>query len=115
MLEWYRREWTVSRPARPRDSMAAWIGHLMCRRCGRACRGARRHVPAAHVGAGCPTGDLLSLGAFVGLSGFAQPATCCASGRRSWLDYQFVDMLTALRDDLSIPFDRLVVVGGAVE
>ena len=65
-------------------------------------------------GAGCPIGDPLSRGAFVGLNGFATRGDLLRAVVEG-LDYQFADMLTALRDDLSVPFDRLVVVGGAVK
>ncbi len=55
-----------------------------------------------------------SRSAFVGLNGFATRGDLLRAVIEG-LDYQFVDMLTALRDDLSVPFDRLVVVGGAVK
>ncbi len=114
MLEWYRREYGFEAGQAARQHGGVDWDYLMAAAAA-APVGAHGVMFLPHMsGAGCPTGDPLSLGAFVGLSGFATRGDLLRAVVEG-LDYQFVDMLTALRDDLSIPFDRLVVVGGAVK
>jgi len=62
--------------------------------------------------AGCPVVDARSLGAFVGLSNFAQRGDMLRAIVEG-LDYQVFDIVTALKNGLGINPDRLVVVGGA--
>jgi sugar (pentulose or hexulose) kinase len=62
--------------------------------------------------AGCPMVDARSLGAFVGLSNFVQRGDM-ARAIIEGLDYQVLDILTALKKCAGIGADRLVAVGGA--
>ena len=62
--------------------------------------------------AGCPVVDARSLGAFVGLSNFVQHGDMLRAIVEG-LDYQVLDIVTALKTGLGINPDRLVAVGGA--
>ena len=62
--------------------------------------------------AGCPVVDARSLGAFVGLSNFVQHGDMLRAIIEG-LDYQVLDIVTALKTGLGINPDRLVAVGGA--
>ena len=62
--------------------------------------------------AGCPVVDARSLGAFVGLSNFARRGDLLRAIIEA-LDYQVLDIVTALKTGLNLNPDRLVAVGGA--
>ena len=62
--------------------------------------------------AGCPVVDARSLGAFVGLSNFAQSGDLLRAIIEG-LDYQVLDIVMALKTGLGINAERLVAVGGA--
>jgi xylulokinase len=75
--------------------------------------GARGVMFIPHMSAaGCPVVDARALGAFVGLSNFAQRGDLLRAIIEG-LDYQVLDILTALKTGLGIHPDRLVAVGGA--
>jgi xylulokinase len=63
-------------------------------------------------GGGCPVNDTQSLGAFVGLSNFATKGDLLRALIEG-LDYQFLDIVRTM-EGLGVPFDHLVVVGGAI-
>ena len=63
--------------------------------------------------AGCPVVDAQSLGAFVGLSNFATQGDMLRAIIEG-LDYQFLDIVTAMETGLGIKPDKFVAVGGAV-
>lgn len=63
--------------------------------------------------AGCPLVDAHSLGAFVGLSSFVTHGDMLRAVIAG-LDYQVLDIITAMEDGLGIKPDKLIVVGGAV-
>ena len=58
------------------------------------------------------TVDPRSLGAFVGMSSRSSKGAMLRAVVEG-LDYQFVEMVRTLHVDLHIPFDQLIVVGGA--
>ena len=75
--------------------------------------GARGVMFLPHMsGSGCPVVDARSLGAFVGLSNFAGKGDMLRAVVEG-LDYQFLDIVRTMQA-AGVPFDRLVVVGGAI-
>ena len=64
-------------------------------------------------GAGCPVVDSRSLGGFVGLSSFVTKGDMLRAVIEG-LDYQFLDIVRTMQNDMGVPFEKLVVVGGAV-
>lgn len=62
--------------------------------------------------AGCPVVDSCSLGAFVGLSNFVHRGDLLRAVIEG-LDYQVLDIVTALRNGLGIRPDKLIATGGA--
>ncbi len=76
--------------------------------------GARGAMFLPHMsGAGCPMVDSRSLAGFVGLSNFVTKDDMLRAVIEG-LDYQFLDIVKTMQNDLGVPFDKLVVVGGAV-
>lgn len=113
MLEWYRREYGFQAAHEASRHGGADWDYLMAEAAG-APPGAHGAMFLPHMaGAGCPTGDPLSRGAFVGLSDLSTRGDMLRAVVEG-LDYQFVDMLNTLQHDLRTPLDRLIVVGGAV-
>ncbi len=75
--------------------------------------GARGVMFLPHMSAaGCPVVDARSLGAFVGLSNFVGSGDMLRAIIEG-LDYQVLDIVTALKTGAGIDPDRLVAVGGA--
>jgi xylulokinase len=62
--------------------------------------------------AGCPVVDSCSLGAFVGLSNFVHRGDLLRAIIEG-LDYQVLDIVTALKNGLGISPDKLIATGGA--
>jgi xylulokinase len=114
MLEWYRKEYgyeSRQRAASQKDGKTDW-DYLMAE-ASVSPAGARGVMFLPHMSAaGCPIVDARSLGAFVGLSNFAQRGDMLRAIIEG-LDYQVLDIVTALKNGLGIVPDRLVVVGGA--
>ena len=63
-------------------------------------------------GASCPVVDPKSLGAFVGLTGLATHGDMLRAIVEG-LDYQFLDIVTAMESGLRTSLDKFVAVGGA--
>jgi xylulokinase len=75
--------------------------------------GARGVMFLPHMSAaGCPVVDTRSLGAFVGLSNFVESGDMLRAIIEG-LDYQVLDIVSALKTGLGINPERLVAVGGA--
>jgi xylulokinase len=75
--------------------------------------GARGVMFLPHMsGAGCPVVDGRSLAGFVGLSNFVTQGDMLRAIIEG-LDYQFLDIVKTMQG-AGVPFDKLVVVGGAV-
>jgi xylulokinase len=112
MLEWYRREYGHEAQERAkRDGGLDW-DHLMAE-ASTSPPGARGVMFLPHMSAaGCPVVDARSLGAFAGLSNFAQRGDLLRAIIEG-LDYQVLDIVTALKAGLGIAASRLVAVGGA--
>jgi xylulokinase len=76
--------------------------------------GARGVMFLPHMSAaGCPVVDARSLGAFVGLSNFVNQGDMLRAIIEG-LDYQVLDIITAMEGGLGIKPDKLIVVGGGV-
>ena len=114
MLEWYRREYGAEAQrlaASQKDGGQDW-DYLMVE-ASSAPAGAHGVMFLPHMSAaGCPVVDSRSLGAFVGLSNFVHRGDLLRAIIEG-LDYQVLDIVTALRNGLGICPDRLVAVGGA--
>ncbi len=114
VLEWYRGQFGFEAKYRAGQSGGVDWDYLMA--------DAAAAPAAAHgvlflphlSGAGCPTVDPLSLGGFAGLSNLATHGDMLRAIVEG-LDYQFADIVKTLHCDLAVPFDRLVVVGGATK
>jgi len=112
MLEWYRKEYGQPAALRAEKEGGADWDYLMAEAAG-APAGARGVMFLPHMSAaGCPVVDARSLGAFVGLSSFAQRGDLLRAIVEG-LDYQVLDIVTAFKAGLGITPDRLVAVGGA--
>ncbi|MBI5030305.1 MAG: hypothetical protein HZB51_07245 [Chloroflexi bacterium] len=108
MLEWYRKEYGLAHQSLGK---ADW-DDLMAQAAASPA-GARGVMFLPHMStAGCPVVDTRSLGAFVGLSNFVQRGDMLRAIIEG-LDYQVLDIVTALKTSLGICPDRLVAVGGA--
>jgi xylulokinase len=114
MLEWYRKEYglvTQQQAASQKEGGVDW-DYLMAEAAASPA-GARGVMFLPHMSAaGCPVVDARSLGAFVGLSNFVQHGDMLRAIVEG-LDYQVLDIVTALKTGLGINPDRLVAVGGA--
>ncbi len=112
MLEWYRKEYGTTAHQRVEPGGGADWECLMAE-AAHSPAGARGVMFLPHMSAaGCPSVDARSLGAFVGLSNFAQRGDMLRAIIEG-LDYQVRDILTALKAGLDVTPDRLVAVGGA--
>jgi xylulokinase len=124
MLEWYRQEFGFEARYRAGQSGGALTGaartgaadwDFLMAEAAAAPAGAHGVMFLPHLsGAGCPAADPLSRGGFVGLSNQASRGDLIRAVVEG-LDYQFLDIVQAMRHDLAVPFDRLVVVGGATK
>lgn len=112
MLEWYRQEYGFE--ARHRAEMEGGIDwDYLMQEASASPAGARGVMFLPHMSAaGCPVVDSRSLGAFVGLSNFARRGDMLRAIVEG-LDYQVLDIVSALQQGLGIRPDKLVVVGGA--
>jgi xylulokinase len=112
MLEWYRKEYGFEFQQRAEKEGGVDWDYLMAEACVSPA-GARGVMFLPHMSAaGCPVVDARSLGAFLGLSNFVQHGDMLRAIVEG-LDYQVLDIVTALKNGLGIAADRLVVVGGA--
>ncbi len=112
MLEWYRKEYGyAAQQQAEKEGGVAW-DYLMSE-ASASPAGSRGVVFLPHMSAaGCPVVDARSLGAFVGLSNFVQHGDMLRAIIEG-LDYQVLDIVTALKTGLGIRPNRLVAVGGA--
>ena len=114
MLEWYRKEYGAEAQrlaALHNDGGQDW-DYLMVEAASSPA-GARGVMFLPHMSAaGCPVVDSCSLGAFVGLSNFVHHGDLLRAIIEG-LDYQVLDIVTALKNGLGTHPDRLVAVGGA--
>jgi xylulokinase len=112
MLEWYRKEYGFEAQQRAGQEGGVDWDYLMAE-VSASPAGARGIMFLPHMSAaGCPVIDVRSLGAFVGLSNFVQRGDMLRAIVEG-LDYQVLDIVTALKSSLGINPDRLVAVGGA--
>ncbi len=112
MLEWYRKEYGHEAQQRAQEESGVDWDYLMAEAASSPA-GARGVMFLPHMSAaGCPMVDARSLGAFVGLSNFVQSGDMLRAIIEG-LDYQVLDIVTALKTGLEIEPERLVAVGGA--
>lgn len=113
MLEWYRKEYGFeARHQAERSGGVDW-DYLMAS-AAEAPAGSRGVMFLPHMSAaGCPVVDTRSLGAFIGLSNFASKSDMLRAIVEG-LDYQFLDIVTAMESGLGLKAEKLMVVGGAV-
>ena len=113
MLEWYRKEYGFeARQEAEKCGGVDW--EFLMADAAQSPVGARGVMFLPHMsGAGCPVVDSRSLGGFVGLSNFATKGDMLRAMMEG-LNYQFLDIVKTMQNDLNVPFDKLVVVGGAV-
>jgi xylulokinase len=112
MLEWYRKQYGFEAQQRAHEEGGVDWDYLMSE-VSASPPGARGVMFLPHMSAaGCPVVDARSLGAFVGLSNFAERGDMLRAIIEG-LDYQVLDIVSALKNGLGISPERLVVVGGA--
>ena len=112
MLEWYRKEYGYEAKQQAQEEGGMDWNYLMADAAASP-PGARGAMFLPHMSAaGCPIVDARSLGAFVGLSNFAHSGDLLRAIVEG-LDYQVLDIVSALKTGLGINPDRLVAVGGA--
>jgi xylulokinase len=112
MLEWYRKQYGFEAQQRAHEEGGVDWEYLM-REVSASPPGARGVMFLPHMSAaGCPVVDARSLGAFVGLSNFAERGDMLRAIIEG-LDYQVLDIVNALKNGLGISPEQLVVVGGA--
>jgi xylulokinase len=112
MVEWYRKEYGFEAKHKAEQSGGVDWDFLMADAVASTV-GARGVMFLPHLsGGGCPTNDIQSLGAFVGLSNFATRGDMLRAVIEG-LDYQFLDIVRTMQG-LGVPFDHLVVVGGVI-
>lgn len=111
MLEWYRNEYGSEAQQKAQEDGGSDWDYLMADAASSP-PGARGVMFLPHMSAvGCPFVDARSMGAFIGLSGFAHKGDLLRSIIEG-LNYQVLDILSALKTGLDISADRLVAVGG---
>lgn len=111
MLEWYRQEYGFEAKHKASQCSGTDWDFLM-QDAAAAPVGSHGVMFLPHFsGAGCPNPDPQSLGAWVGLSPFATRGDLLRALIEG-LDYQFLDIVRTMQG-LGVPFERLVVVGGA--
>ena len=114
MLEWYRQQFGFEAKFQANQCGGVDWDFLMADAAA-APAGSRGVMFLPHLsGAGCPMVDPRSLGAFIGLSNRTSKNDLLRAVIEG-LDYQFLDIIKTLRNDLNVQFDRLVVVGGATK
>jgi xylulokinase len=112
MLEWYRKAYGYEAQQRAEVEGGVDWDYLMADAAASP-PGARGVMFLPHMSAaGCPVVDARSMGAYVGLSSFVQSGDMLRAIIEG-LDYQVLDIVTALKTGLGIDPDRLVAVGGA--
>ena len=113
MLEWFRKEFGIRIDKQSDKPEAQDWEHLMAE-ASASPPGARRVMFLPHMSAAnCPVVDQRSLGAFVGLSNLAGRGDILRAMIEG-LDYQFLDIVTAMEAGLETTLDKFVAIGGAI-
>ena len=112
MLEWHRKQYsaafTLGADVSPQNVWERLIAAAAS-----APPGAHGVMFLPHMsGAACPVVDSRSLGAFVGLSGMSTAADMLRAILEG-LNYQLLDIVTAMQSAIAEPLERFVAVGGA--
>ncbi len=113
MLEWYRKEYGFEARHKA-EAQGGTDWDCLMAEAAEAPAGARGAMFLPHMsGSGCPVVDARSLGGFVGLSNFATRGDMVRAIVEG-LDYQCLDIVRTMQEELNVPFEKLVVVGGAM-
>ncbi len=113
MLEWYRKEYGFEARHQAESQGGVDWDYLMAS-AAEAPAGSRGVMFLPHMSAaGCPVVDARSLGAFAGLSNFATRGDMLRAIIEG-LNYQFLDIVTAMENGLDLKAEKFVAVGGAV-
>ena len=111
MLEWWRKQ--LANPAIATNSSGGVDWEELMVEASASPPGARGVMFLPHMAASaCPVVDPRSLGAFVGLSTRATRGDLARSVIEG-LNYQFLDIVSAIESTLGARLDKLVAVGGA--
>jgi len=113
MLEWFRRQFGGEAARKAEQEGGSDWDHLMAE--------AAASPPGSHgilflphmSGASCPVVDPHSRGAFAGLGNLATHGDVLRAIIEG-LDYQFLDIVTAMESGLGVKLEKFVAVGGAV-
>ncbi len=113
MLEWYRKQYGFEAARKAGTEGGSEWDHLMAAAAASP-PGARRVMFLPHMSAAaCPVVDDRGLGAFVGLSNLATRGDMLRAMIEG-LDYQFLDIVTAMEAGLGSKMEKFIAVGGAV-
>ena len=113
MLEWYRKQFGFEAAHKAEQEGGSDWDHLMA--------AAAASPPGSHgilflphmSGASCPVVDPHSRGTFVGLGNLATHGDVLRAIIEG-LDYQFLDIVTAMESGLGVKLEKFVAVGGAI-
>ncbi len=112
MLEWYRKQFGAEARQKAQTEGGSDWDHLMAE-AKDSPPGARRVMFLPHMsGTNSPVVDNRSLGAFVGLSNLATAGDVLRAIIEG-LDYQFLDIVTTVEENLGKRLDKFIAVGGA--
>jgi xylulokinase len=112
MLEWFRREFGFEAAQKAESQGGSDWDQLMAAAAA-APAGSRRVMFMPHMsGASCPVVDPGSLGAFVGLSNLVTAGDVLRAMIEG-LDYQFLDIVSAMERAMGTKLERFIAVGGA--
>lgn len=113
MVEWYRREYGFAAKHKAEtDGGSDW--EYLIKDVEASPPGAKGVMFLPHMsGASCPIVDGLSRGAFIGLTGTTTHGDMLRAIYEA-LDYQFLEIISAMESQMGITADNIVAVGGAV-
>jgi len=113
MLEWYRKQFGFEAAQKAEQEGGSDWDRLMAE-AGASPPGSHGVMFLPHMsGASCPVVDPHSRGAFVGLGNLATQGDMLRAIIEG-LDYQFLDIVTAMESGLGVKLEKFVAVGGAV-
>lgn len=113
MVEWYRREYGFAAKHEAETKGGSDWDYLL-KAVEESPAGAKGVMFLPHMsGASCPIVDGLSRGAFVGVTGATTQGDILRAIFEG-LDYQFLEIISAMESQMGISTDNVVAVGGAI-
>ncbi|OHB80116.1 MAG: hypothetical protein A2V98_06115 [Planctomycetes bacterium RBG_16_64_12] len=113
MIQWYRNQYGFEASHKAQEEGGSDWDYLIAAAAASP-PGARGVMFLPHMsGASCPVVDPKSMGAFVGLTGRTTHGDMLRAIIEG-LDYQFLDIATAMESGLATKLERFVAVGGAI-